>query len=140
MNEVKGEIPSMTNLATNASFNGKIDQVKNEIPNITNLATTTTALTVVENKIPDDSKYINTAENFTARLKQSNLVNKGDIADFVKKRDFDDKLKKLNEKVSSNKLKYSLFKNEFKKSKEKNYKHMMQVFLLVKYFKRFVIL
>ena len=53
MNEVKGEIPSMTNLATNASFNGKIDQVKNEIPNITNLATTTTALTVVENKIPN---------------------------------------------------------------------------------------
>ena len=47
----KGEIPSITNLATNASLNAKINEVKNKIPNMTNLATTT-SLTAVENKIP----------------------------------------------------------------------------------------
>ena len=41
-------------------------------------------------------------ENFTARLKQANLANKGEITDFVKKKkDFDDKLKNINEKITS---------------------------------------
>ena len=44
-------------MLTNASLNVRINEVKNEIPSITNLAITT-ALTVVENKIPDHSKYI----------------------------------------------------------------------------------
>ena len=39
----------MTNLATTAALNAKINEVKCEIPNITNLATTST-LTAVENK------------------------------------------------------------------------------------------
>ena len=87
-----------------------MNQVKNKIPNINNLATTT-ALTAVENKIPNDipkslkkyrnhDKYITTQEfyklaleHFTARLKQANLASKIDIASFVNKRDFD-KLKK----------------------------------------------
>ena len=42
----------MTNLATNTILNDGINEAKGEIPNITNLATTTTALTAVENKIP----------------------------------------------------------------------------------------
>ena len=50
MNEVKGKIPGITNLASTAALNAKINEVKNKIPNITNLATTT-AFTVVENKI-----------------------------------------------------------------------------------------
>ena len=61
---------------------------------------TTTALTAVENKIPDHSKYITTpkfnrltAENVAARLVQANLASKNDTANFVKKTDFDDKLK-----------------------------------------------
>ena len=62
------------------------------MPSITNMATTT-ALTAVENKIPNHSKYTPefkklTVENFTA-----NLATKGDIAGFVKKTDFNDKLK-----------------------------------------------
>ena len=68
-----------------------MNEIKNKIANITNLVTNT-ALTVVENKISGHSKYITTpefnklaAENFTARLKQAYLTNKGDIADFVKK-------------------------------------------------------
>ena len=76
-------------LATNTTFNAKMNAVKNEIPSITNLATTT-ALIAVENKIPDHSKYITTqefnkltTENYTARLKQANLATKSDIADFV---------------------------------------------------------
>ena len=85
--------------------------MKNKIPNITNLAFTT-ALTYVENKIPDHSKYITTpefnkltAENFTARLKQANLATIVDIDNFVKKTDFDDELKNLNKKFNSNKYK-----------------------------------
>ena len=47
----------MTNLATNASFNAIINQVKGEIRNITNLATTR-ALTAVENKMPSVSNLV----------------------------------------------------------------------------------
>ena len=47
----------MTNLGTNASLNAKINEVKGELPNITNLATTT-ALTAVKNKIPNVSNLI----------------------------------------------------------------------------------
>ena len=57
------------------------------ILNITDLATDT-ALTAIENKIPDRSKYITTAEfnnltaeTFTARLKQANLATKVDITE-----------------------------------------------------------
>ena len=85
----------------------KLNQVKNKIHNIN------IALTVIEKIIPDHSNYITTLEvneitagNFTERLKQANLIPKGDISDFVKKTDFDDKLKKLNKKVTSNKSKH----------------------------------
>ena len=52
---MKGEMPSVINLATAAAFNAKINDVKNKIPDTTNLATTTTALTAVENKVPNVS-------------------------------------------------------------------------------------
>ena len=65
---------------------------KNKIPNIANLATTTTALTAVENKIPNHGKYVTTpefnkltTETFAARLVQTNLASKNDIASFVKR-------------------------------------------------------
>ena len=55
-------------------MNTKINELKSEIPNITNL-TTSTVLTAVENKTPFCSKYIATpqfnkliAEHFAARL------------------------------------------------------------------------
>ena len=111
------------------------------MPSINNLDITT-ALTAVENKIPNHSKYITTpkfnklaAENFTTRLKQANVATKADIADFLKKKDFVDKLKKVNKRVTSNKSKHLLVENELKKLQDnckKNYKHMIQVFLLVK--------
>ena len=114
INEVKKEIPSITNLATTAFLNAKINEVKGKIPNITNLASITTTLTTVVNKIPKNKittdhnhdRYITTqefnkltSEHFTARLKQTNLASKSNIANFVKKADFDNKLKD----VTSNK-------------------------------------
>ena len=100
---------SITNLATTAALNSKINEIKNKIPNNTNLATAT-VLSAVENKIPDHNKYITTlefnrltVENFTATLRQANLATKGDFADFVKKRDFNKKIKNLNKKVTCNK-------------------------------------
>ena len=111
----------------------KNDDVKKDVYNakikdIANLATTTTSLIAVENKIPGRSKYITTlefnkltAENFAARLPQTNIASKNDIAHFIKKTDFDDKLKNLNKrinlntKITPNKRKHFLVENEFKK-------------------------
>ena len=94
--------------------------MKNEMLSINNLDITT-ALTAVENKIPNHSKYITTpkfsklaVENFTARLKQANVATKADIADFLKRKDFVDKLKKINKRVTSNKSKHLLVENELK--------------------------
>ena len=62
-----------------------------------------TKIREAENKIPDNSKYINnqefnnaTRENFT-RLKQADLVNKTD---------FDNKLTRFNRHIESNKAKH----------------------------------
>ena len=54
---IEDKIPDITNLATNASLNAKINEVKGEIPNVTNLASTT-AVTAVENKIPNVSNFV----------------------------------------------------------------------------------
>ena len=59
-----------------------------------------------------------TKETFNARLKQANLVNKTD---------FDDKLKYLNKKLIQLKQNIYLLKINLK-----NYKHLIQVFFLVK--------
>ena len=57
INKVKGEIPSITNLASTAALNAKINEVKGKISNITNLASTT-ALAAAENKIPNVSNSV----------------------------------------------------------------------------------
>ena len=80
----------------------KIEKVENKIPNTSGLVTTTvfsTKISEVENKIPNHNEYINklTAENFTAKLKQANLVTKTD---------FDKKLTSFNRKYNSNEIKY----------------------------------
>ena len=63
-----------------------------------------TKISEVENKIPNHDKYIFTpgfnkltAEHFTARLEQPNLVAKSD---------FDEKLTSFNRNITSNKTKY----------------------------------
>ena len=105
-------------MATKTNFKTKVTEIDGRIPDTTNLATKT-ALTAVENKIPkvcnlvkkskiigiekkindhNHDGYITTQEfndltvkNFTARLKQ---------ADLVKKTDFDDKLKSFNQNIN----------------------------------------
>ena len=53
---IQDKIPDISNLATKINLNTKINEVKNEIPSITGLATT--ALTAVENKIPNVSNLV----------------------------------------------------------------------------------
>ena len=55
-----------------------------------------------------------TAENFPARLAQSNLTRKNDIANFVKGKDFDYKLKKSNKDVTANKNELNELSKEVK--------------------------
>ena len=90
---VKGEIPSITNLATTTA----LAAVESKIPNVSNLvkkADCNTKVSEIERKITghDDDEYISTpefnkltAENFAARLAQANLATKRDIANFVDK-------------------------------------------------------
>ena len=85
INEVKGEIPSITNLATTAPLNAKINEVKGKIPNTTSL-TSTTVLTAVENNI----------------LNFSNLV---------KKTDYDEKILGIKSKYFTT-ADYNRFRNE----------------------------
>ena len=73
INEVKNEIPSITNLATTAALNAKINEVKNEIPKITNLASTT-ALTAVENKIPNVSNLVKKTDYNTKITEVENKI------------------------------------------------------------------
>ena len=58
---IEDKIPDITNLATKASLNAKMNEVKGEIPSITNLATSS-ALTAVENQIPFVSNLVKKAD------------------------------------------------------------------------------
>ena len=71
----------------------------------------------IEKKITDHdhNKYITTqefdklpSENFAARLAQTNLARKRDLANFVKKTDFDAKLNNSIKNVTSNKTMHVL--------------------------------
>ena len=50
--EIDKKIPDISDLVKKTDFNAKITEVKGKIPSITGLATNS-ALTAVENKIPD---------------------------------------------------------------------------------------
>ena len=89
INEVKGEIPNISNLATSTAFT----TVENKTPNVSNLVKKpdyNVKIREIENKIATDNyhgKYITTqefkilrSENFTARLNQTNLASENDIA------------------------------------------------------------
>ena len=97
------KIPDTSGLVTATVLNIKISEAENKIRDTSSsLVTTTVLLTkigVVENKMTDHAKYITAqefnkliAENFTARLKQANLVSKTD---------FDKKLKSFNRIITS---------------------------------------
>ena len=109
MNEVKGKIPSITNLAATVA----LTDVENKISNVSKNLLIVQKLMKLKNKTTDhdhSNKYITTqifnrltSQNFAARLVQANLASKNDIANFVKKTDSDDKLKKLNKNLTSSK-------------------------------------
>ena len=146
---IEDRILEITNVAANASLNVKINQVKGEIPSISNLATNAT-LTTVENKTPNVSnlvkkpdyntkrnerektitdhdhskKYITTpefnkltAENVAARLKQANLASERD--NFVNRADVDNKLLSFNKIISSNITRHVLVENELSQLSKK---------------------
>ena len=69
INEVKGEVTIITNLATNSAPNSKLNDVKGKTLSIANVATADT-LKFVENKVPN-------------------------VSDLVKKVDYDAKKQKL---------------------------------------------
>ena len=78
--------------------------VDKKIPDTSGLVTTTvlnTKISEVENKIPENFKFITTQEFnkllMAGRLKQANLVNKTD---------FDNKLTSFNKQITSNKTKH----------------------------------
>ena len=83
---VDRRIPYPSGLLTTTVLNTKISEGENKIPNTSDLVTTTvlnTKISEVHNKIPNHDKYITTpelnkltTENFTAWLKQANLVTK----------------------------------------------------------------
>ena len=85
----------------------RISLIENKIPDDSSLVTATvlnTKLSDTDNKIPDHAKYITTeefnnsrAENFAARLKEASLVRETDI---------DNKLISFTSKITSNKTKY----------------------------------
>ena len=102
------KIPDTCGLVTTTVLNTNINEVENKIPDTRGLVTTTvlnTKMNEVENKISDHPKYITapefitlTVENFTAKLKQTNLVTKTD---------FDNKkLTSFNKGITSNKTKH----------------------------------
>ena len=68
-NDIEDKIPDITNLATNASRNTKINKIKAVIPNIANLATTT-ALTAVENKITIVSNLVKKKTDYNTKISE----------------------------------------------------------------------
>ena len=94
-------------LETTAVLNTKISEVESKIPNTSSLVTTNvlnTKINEVDNKTLDHAKYITTqqfykltAENFAAKLKQADLVNKTDL---------NNKLTSFNRQITTNKTKH----------------------------------
>ena len=79
-------------------------RTKNQIQVVQTTTILNTKISDIENKIPNHDKYVTTpefnkltAENYTAKLKQANLVIKTYI---------DKKLVSINKKITSNKTKY----------------------------------
>ena len=58
MKNFEDKVPDNTKLATNTTFNSKIDDVKGKIFSITNLATTNIAYATVANKISNVSSLV----------------------------------------------------------------------------------
>ena len=116
-------------------FNSKITEVEGKIPSFSGLATSS-ALSAVENKIPDVSSLVKKT-NFDAKVTEIEGItgitsitglatNSGltavenkipNVTSLVTKTDFDAKLKDISDRVTKNKSKHLLVENELKKLK-----------------------
>ena len=109
VNNSETKIPDATTLIHINQYNKdkqnlEKKDVDKKIPDTSGLVTTTvlnTKISEVENKIPENFKFITTQEFnkllMAGRLKQANLVNKTD---------FDNKLTSFNKQITSNKTKH----------------------------------
>ena len=96
INEIKGEIPSITGLDTAAAFN----DAKNKIPDISDLVKKQIMMLKI-NKIlrvniiiaSNYNKFMN--EILDLKTKNKKLVNESDISEFIQNTDLDGKMKKL---------------------------------------------
>ena len=120
-------------------FNAKVSEIEDKIPSISGLATNS-ALTAVENKIPDVSSLVKRTDYNTKNSEIENKVNdhnhdkyittpgfktlaadvfKAKLAAqtvLIRKPDFDSKLKGISDRVTKVKTKYLLVENELKKT------------------------
>ena len=67
---IEDKISDVINLAIKTTLNAKINKVKGEIPSITNLATTT-ALTPVENEIPNVTDLVKKKTNYNTKISET---------------------------------------------------------------------
>ena len=108
-------MPSITGLATTSA----LTRVENEIPDVSSLVKKTdydAKICKIENKATDHDhdKYITTSEfnKFTAEGFAARLVQ----VNVVTKTDFDAKLTSLSKKINSKKIRHLIVENELKKN------------------------
>ena len=90
-----------SNLVKKTEYNTKIGEIEKKMLNHDHDQYITT------------QEFINlTSDHFDARLKQSKLATKHDIADFVRKAHFDKKLIDVNRKITLNKTRHGEVKNK----------------------------
>ena len=115
INEVKSKIPSISGLATNSALTA----VENKIPDVSSLVKKTdynTKISEIENKVNDHNheKYITTVE-FNAMAADVFKARLAPQTDLIIESEFDFKLKGISDRVTKNKAKYLLVENELKK-------------------------
>ena len=109
-------MPSISSLASTSALTA----VENKIPNFRNLVKKTdydTKVNKIEKKTTDHKhdKYITTLE--FKKLTAENFAARLAQADLVTKRNFDNKLSNLNRNITANKTKHLVLENELKKLK-----------------------
>ena len=112
---MEGKIPSISGLATNSALTA----VENKIPDVSSLVKRTDynkKISEIENKVNDHNhgKYITTPE-FNAMAADVFKARLAAQTDLIRKPDFDLKLKGISDRVTKNKTKYLLVENELKK-------------------------
>ena len=115
ISEIEGKIPSISGLATNSALTA----VENGIPDVSSFLKKTkiyTKISDIEKKIIDHSpdKYITTPEfnTMAADVFNARLAAQTDL---IRKPEFDFKLKGISDRVTKNKTKHLLVENELKK-------------------------